>query len=110
MLVTLMGRVADWLIEIKEILDITLFNRWLWIIIGAMSLIAIMPLFVMSTMLMSPPWVGATITILVILSWAIAGGYKDWLLHKRKKEKTRFTAQETIPFNYDRHSEKEDSD
>jgi uncharacterized protein involved in cysteine biosynthesis len=105
-----MGKVADWLREIKEILDITLFNKWLWIIIGAMSLIAIVPFFIMSTMLMTPPGVGATITILVITCWAVAGGYKDWTLHKHKKEKARVTGQETIPFNYERYSEKENND
>jgi hypothetical protein len=104
-----MVRVADWLREIEEILDITLFNRWLWFIIGAMSLIIIMPLFIMSAMLMSPPWIGATITILFVTGGAIAGGYKDWMLHKNKKEKARVTGQETIPFNYGRYSEKEDN-
>ena len=104
-----MGRIADWLIEIYDVLDATLFNKWLWIIIGAMSLIVVMPFFIMSAMLTSPPWIGTTITILVITGWAIAGGYKDWMLHKHKKEKSRTTLQETLPFDYERYSEKEDS-
>ena len=105
-----MGKVADWLREIREILDITLFNKWLWFIIGAMSLIVVVPFFIMSVMLTSPPWVGATIMILVIVGWAVAGGYKDWMLHQRKREKSKLLGQDAIPFNYGGISEKEDND
>ena len=101
-----MGRIADWLREIYDIVDITLFNKWLWIIIGAMCTIVIVPFFIMSIALMSPPWFSATMMILVIIGWGIAGGYKDWSLHKRKEEKARLTGQEAIPFNYERYSDK----
>ena len=86
-----MGRIADWLREIYDIVDITLFNKWLWIIIGAMCTIVIVPFFIMSIALMSPAWFSATMMILVIIGWGIAGGYKDWSLHKRKEEKARLT-------------------
>jgi hypothetical protein len=105
-----MGRIADWLSEIYEVLDITLFNKWLWIIIGAMCTIVIVPFFIISIALMSPPWFSATIIISVITGWGIAGGYKDWSLHKRKKEKARLKGQEAIPFNYERYSDKEEND
>jgi hypothetical protein len=99
-----MGRIDDWLREIKETLDITLFNKWLWIIIGAMSTIVMVPFLIMSVALTSPPWVGTTIMILVIIGWGIAGGYKEWSLHKRKEEKTKVLGREAIPFNYERYS------
>ena len=105
-----MGRIADWLEEIHELLDITLFNKWLWIIIGAMCTIILGPFLIMSVALMSPSWLSATIVILVIIGWGIVGGYKDWSLHRRKEEKARLTAQEAIPFNYERSSDKEKND
>ena len=105
-----MGRIADGLEETHELLDITLFNKWLWIIIGAMCTIILGPFLVMSVVLMSPSWVGATIMILVIIGWGIVGGYKDWSLHRRKEEKARLAAQEAIPFNYERSSDKEKND
>jgi hypothetical protein len=94
-----MGRIDDWLREIEEILDITLFNKWLWIIIGAGCTIVIVPFLIMFVALSSSPWVGATIMILVIIGGGIAGGYKEWSLHKRKEEKARASGQEAIPFN-----------
>jgi hypothetical protein len=99
-----MGRLDDWLTEIKDILDVTLFNKWLWIIIGAMCTIVMVPFLIMFVALSSPPWIGTTILILVIIGWGIAGGYKEWSLHKRKDEKTKVLGQEAIPFNYDKYS------
>ena len=99
-----MGRVDDWLREIKEILDITLFNKWLWIIIGAMCAIAMGPFLIISVALTFPPWIGTTIMILVIIGSGIAGGFKEWSLHKRKEEKMKVSGQEAIPFIYDKYS------
>jgi len=99
-----MGRIDDWLREIKEMLDATLFSRWLWIIIGAMCTIVMMPFLIMFVALSSPSWVGTTIVILVIIGWGIAGGYKEWSLHKRKQEKTKIVGQEVVPFNYEKYS------
>jgi hypothetical protein len=47
---------------------------------------------------------GTTILILVIISGGIAGGYKEWSLHKRKEEKTKILGQEATLFNYDKYS------
>ena len=105
-----MGRIADWLEEIHELLDITLFNKWLWIIIGAMCTIFVAPFLIIYVVLMSPSWLSTTIIILVIIGWGIVGGYKDWSLHRRKEEKARLAAQEAIPFNYERSSDKEKKD
>ena len=99
-----MVRLDDWLREIKEILDVTLFSKWLWVIIGTMCTIAIVPFLIMFVALSSSPSVGTTIMILVIIGGGIAGGYKEWSLHKRKEEKTKVLGQEAIPFNYDKHS------
>jgi hypothetical protein len=102
-----MGRLSDWLREIEDALNMTLFNRWLWIIVGAMCTIVIFPFLLIFVLLNSPPWLGATVTILVIVGWGVAGGYKDWVMHKRKQEKMKVTRQELIPFNYERVSDED---
>jgi len=102
-----MGSFSDWLREIEEILDITLFNKWLWIIIACASAIVVFPFLMVFALLNSPPLLGATITILIIVGWGIVGGYKDWSLHKRKQENAKLTGQDAIPFTYERHSEKD---
>jgi positive regulator of sigma E activity len=69
-----------------------------------MCTIAMVPLLIMFVALSFSPWVGATIMILVIIGGGIAGGYKEWSLHKRKEEKATVPEQEAIPFNYERYS------
>jgi hypothetical protein len=102
-----MGRFSDWLREIEDILDITLFNQWLWIIVVCAGAIVVFPFLVLIALMKSPPWLGATVTILIIVGWGIAGGYKDWLMHKHKQEKTKLLRQDTVPFNYERLSDKD---
>jgi hypothetical protein len=93
--------------QIKGILDITLFNSWLWIIVGAMMAIVIGPFAIMFVLLQSPPWLAAAIIILVIIGWGIAGGYKEWLLHKREQENPKPTGRDVDPFDYERLREKD---
>lgn len=102
-----MGRLEDLLREVQDILDITLFNKWLWVIVAGMVSIVVLPFFIMAVILTVPSWLSTTITVLIIVGWAVAGGYKDWSLHKRKQEKAKLVGQEVVPFNYERHSEKD---
>lgn len=102
-----MGRFSEWLQEVKEILDMTLFNKWLWIIVVGMVSIVTVPFLVMSVLLTSPWWVATIITVLIILGWGIAGGYKDYLQHKRKMEKAKLRGEDGVAFAYDHASEKD---
>lgn len=105
-----LGRLNDWIREVRDVLDMTLLNKWLWVIIGAAVAIIVFPFLILITLLRSPPWLSATITILIIAAWGIAGGYKDWLIHKRKLEKTKLAGQDVAPFNYERYDEKNQYD
>lgn len=102
-----MGRFSDGLEGIEEMLDSTLFNKWLWIIVAGGAAIVIFPFAIISAIIMSPSWLAAVITILIVIGWGVAGGYKEWSLHKRNQEKAKFTGQDTIPVTYERHSEKD---
>jgi hypothetical protein len=101
-----MGRIADWLNDIEEILDITLFNKWLWIIICGMCTVVILPLFIIAVILSVPPWLGATAIILIIIGWSIAGGYKEYSLYKRKSEQVKLTGEKSPPYVYDEYYER----
>ena len=62
-------------------------EKWIWIIIGACILAGILPWLVIWLILAMPGILGAIAVLTIICSWAIAGGYKDWLVDRRKKEK-----------------------
>lgn len=79
-------------------------------IIAGAGAIIVFPLLILTALLSSPPWLSSTITILIIVGWGVAGGYKDWLMHKHKREKAKLAAQDVAPFNYERYSEKDESD
>ena len=62
-------------------------EKWVWIIIGACILAGVAPWLVMLLILEMPGVFGAISVWTIIFSWAIAAGYKDWLMDRRKREK-----------------------
>lgn len=76
-------------------------NRWLWITILAMCTIMIGPLITVYAVLAMPPEFRGLATILILVSWGFAAGYKDWVISKRREERLKpysfETPSETIP-------------
>jgi len=101
-----MGQIADRLEDFVKTMEATVLNKWLWIIIGSMCAVVVMPFFIMWTMMMVPAWLSATLTILIILGWGVAGGYKDYLLHKRKSEEAESKGERFNADTYDEYLEK----
>lgn len=66
-----------------------LFNQWLWIIILGMSAILIGPFIALYGIFALPIPHRGLATILIIIGWGIAAGYKDWVITKRKEEKMK---------------------
>jgi len=64
-----------------------LTEKWLWIIIGCLVLILVTPLIVLLVILTLPPILKVTATIILLIGWGIAAGYKDWIISKRKENK-----------------------
>jgi hypothetical protein len=62
-------------------------EKWVWIIIGASILAGVVPWLVILLILEMPRVLGAVSAWTIIFSWAIAAGYKDWLMDRRKREK-----------------------
>jgi hypothetical protein len=62
-------------------------EKWVWIIIGASILAGVAPWLVILLILEMPGVLGAISVWTIVFSWAIAAGYKDWLMDWRKREK-----------------------
>jgi len=62
-------------------------EKWIWIIIGACVLAGVLPWLVVWLILAMPGILGAITVWTIVFSWAIAAGYKDWLVDRRRKEK-----------------------
>lgn len=64
-------------------------EEWLWIIILSVIAIIIFPLILIWLVLYLPSELRLIITIVLVIGWGIAAGYKDWLMEKRKEEKKK---------------------
>ncbi|MEM0058217.1 MAG: hypothetical protein QXG09_05050 [Candidatus Bathyarchaeia archaeon] len=64
----------------------TTANRWIWMIILLTSLIIILPLVIIWFILQLPPSLALVATVLLIILWGVAAGYKDWILYKEQEE------------------------
>jgi len=68
-------------------LDWLLFNKWLWITIFSLSAVAVGPLIVLSFILALPQELRGIATIMLIVGWGVAAGYKDWIIARRQEER-----------------------
>lgn len=60
-------------------------EKWMWIIILGIIAIITIPLITVWIILKLPPALRLVATILIILGWGIAAGYRDWVLSKRRE-------------------------
>ena len=66
-----------------------LSEKWLWIIILCVIAIIAIPLVVIWIILTLPPILKVVATILIIIGWGVAAGYRDWVLSKRREKEER---------------------
>jgi uncharacterized membrane protein YidH (DUF202 family) len=74
-----------------------LSEEWLWIIILSFIAILVGPLLIVWFILALPGELKILATILIIVGWGVAAGYKDWLQAKRKEEEQKPTPTERGP-------------
>ncbi len=72
-----------------------LSEKWLWIIILALAAISVGPLLIIWVILYLPDELKVVATILIVIGWGVAAGYKDWLKDKRREEEKRCPPPET---------------
>jgi len=63
-----------------------LSEKWLWIIIFAVIMIVAFPLLIVYIILLLPFPFNTLVTILLIIGWGIAAGYKEWIISKEKEQ------------------------
>jgi len=61
-------------------------EEWLWVIIAALAAILVLPLLIIWIILSLPDYLKIAATILIVIGWGVAAGYKDWLVEKRRNE------------------------
>jgi len=70
-------------------MDSILSEQWLWIIIGALLMVFVLPLMFIWVILNLPPEMKVAATFAIIVGWGIAAGYKDWIISKREEERQK---------------------
>jgi len=63
-----------------------LSEEWLWIIVLALIVVLIGPLLIVWLVLALPAELKLVATVLIVIGWGVASGYKDWILEKRRRE------------------------
>lgn len=61
-------------------------EEWLWIIILSLIAIFLIPLILVWFILAITPELRVIITLILIIGWSVAAGYRDWLIEKQKEE------------------------
>ncbi len=61
-------------------------EAWLWIIIFFLIMILVGPFVILYLLLLLPAPLRVGSTFLIIILWAVVGGYKDWVMDKRKRK------------------------
>lgn len=62
-------------------------EKWVWIVIFSLILILVTPVLVVWLILNLPPILRIVATGVILLTWGIAAGYKDWIIEKREKRR-----------------------
>jgi len=75
--------------ETLSLLWSILTSRWYWIILTAVSAIIITPfLLILLIINLPPPW-NFLSTLLIVVAWGLAAGYKDWIIAKAREERQK---------------------
>jgi len=65
------------------------FDKWVWVVIFAAVAVIVIPLIVIWVILQLPSEFAFVATILIIILWGVASGYKDWVMSKRQEEESK---------------------
>lgn len=69
--------------------DSVFSERWLWIIILGVSAIIVIPLLVVWFILQLSSELKIVATVLIIVLWGVAAGYKDWVKARREESEEK---------------------
>lgn len=80
----LMGSLRENLKILREILT----SKWYWIIVSIGIAVFLTPYILVLVILYLPSPFNAIMTIGIIIAWGIVAGYKDWIISKKKEERS----------------------
>jgi len=66
-------------------------EQWLWILVFALAAILVFPLLIVWIVLSLPDYMKIVATVLIVIGWGVASGYKDWLVAKRREDERNRT-------------------
>ncbi len=59
------------------------FNKWVWLIVVSVVLIMVVPFIVVLGILALPSDLRLVATIIIVILWGVAAGYKEWIRAQR---------------------------
>ena len=59
---------------------------WLWVVVFALIAILVLPLLIVWVILSLPDYMKLVATILIVIGWGVAAGYKDWIVARRHED------------------------
>jgi hypothetical protein len=75
--------------ELLSVLWSILTSRWYWIIVTMACAIVMTPFLMIMLIINLPSPLNFISTILIVVAWGVAAGYKDWIIAKAKEEKQK---------------------
>ena len=63
-----------------------LSEPWLWIIILILISILVGPFIILYLILLLPDFLKIVLTFSILVMWGVVGGYKDWVIDKKKRK------------------------
>jgi cell shape-determining protein MreC len=61
-------------------------EKWFWLIILVCASVILIPFLIVTLILNFPPYLRAVATVALVVSWGVAGAFKDWTKEKREQE------------------------
>jgi hypothetical protein len=68
-------------------------EEWLWVVVIALAAILVLPLVIVWVILSLPDYMKLVATILIVIGWGFAAGYKDWIVAKRREDERNIPAE-----------------
>ena len=66
-----------------------LTEKWFWIVVLLLSIVIVGALLLVYLIVLLPFPFNTILTILLVVGWGIAAGYKEWIMSKSKEKKER---------------------
>jgi len=73
--------------ELLSIIWAILTSKWYWMIVTMATAIVVTPFVLIILILNFPAPLNFISTLLIVVAWGVAAGYKDWIIAKAKEEK-----------------------